>query len=130
MQRSTQPSGMLRGHLECHDPFVPVQDRDVDEPGRVPAQDRLSVPPAASCRSTRASPLVPPTHPPWPSGPDHMIHQVAAPLSPRRAGYPGVPASTHGPSRGDATVGLDWRSRMTEISFSNVVIVAAVAFAA
>ena len=27
-------------------------------------------------------------------------------------------------------MGLDWRSRMTEISFSNVVIVAAVAFAA
>jgi Kef-type K+ transport system membrane component KefB len=55
---------------------------------------------------------------------------VAAPLSPRRTGYTGVPASTHGPSRGGATVGLDWRSRMTEISFTNVVIVAAVAFAA
>jgi Kef-type K+ transport system membrane component KefB len=34
------------------------------------------------------------------------------------------------PDRGSVALGLDWRSRMTELSFSNLVIVAAVAFTA
>src|SRR5205823_13766327 len=52
------------------------------------------------------------------------------PESRRRAAHPGVPASTQDPNRSGAALGLDWGDHMTEISFSNVVIVAAVTFAA
>ncbi len=82
-------------------------------------------PPAREAAALRKA-VGPPNCPLWSSGPDHTIHQVAT-LN-RDAGRVILEFRLRPKTR--TGVAQSWGDHMTEISFSNVVIVAAVAFAA
>ena len=82
-------------------------------------------PPAREAAALRKA-VGPPNCPLWSSGPDHTIHQVVT-LN-RDAGRVILEFRLRPKTR--TGVAQSWGDHMTEISFSNVVIVAAVAFAA